>query len=136
MATLTLDLHDDLVAKLGSVNLAVELPRIAALALFREGKVSIPRAAELACTPLEEFKVFARAHGVEPPGSVDSDEPERERRAIEYLDSLNLSVPPWLEHAWQASRENGTDQITLEEINEEIAAARGERRERKNSQRQ
>src|SRR4051812_22884799 len=125
MATLTLELHDDLVAKLGPVDLAVELPRLAALALFREGKVSIPRAAELACTPLEEFKAFARAHGVEPPGSVDSN--ERERRLREHYASLNLQMPPWVRAEWQVDEE---DLLTLEEVNEEIAAVRREQRER------
>src|SRR5450432_1864625 len=100
MASLTLNLSDDLIAHLGPVDLAVDVPRIVALQLFRDCKVSLVKAAEMAETPLDEFKEFARSHGEQPPDWVDEDEPVREKRAIEYVDLLNLPVPHWLEHAW------------------------------------
>jgi predicted HTH domain antitoxin len=75
MATVTLDLPDELVARLGSGNVAVDVARIVALQLFRDGTVSLVKAAELARTPLDEFKVFARFHGVRPPDLTDEDEP-------------------------------------------------------------
>jgi predicted HTH domain antitoxin len=42
------------------------LSRAAALDLFREGRVSLGRAAELCGTPLADFMDFAAAHGVPP----------------------------------------------------------------------
>ncbi len=128
MATVTLDLNDDLVAELGSRALAGDVARIVALQLFRDGKVSLAKAAEFALTPLEEFKVFARLHGERPPDWVAADEPERERRALEYLESLNLPAPPWTDC------ENRGSALTLEELNQEIAASRRERRQRQISQ--
>src|SRR5580704_13785185 len=102
MATLALDLPDDLVAQLASSDPAADVARIVALQLFRDGKLSLARAAALARSPLEEFKSFARLHGERPPDQIDPDEPLRERRAIEYLDALDLPAPAWLERAWLA----------------------------------
>lgn len=37
--------------------------------------------------------------------------------------------PEWLQRSWESSREAGLDQLSMDEIDAEIAAARKERRE-------
>lgn len=68
MATRNIDLPADLVsvAKLDQGNVAQEAAKFIALELFREGTVSIGRAAELCATPLAVFMDFAAEHGVPP----------------------------------------------------------------------
>jgi plasmid stability protein len=38
-------------------------------------------------------------------------------------------VPEWLQASWQSARETGLDQLSMDEIDAEIAAARKARRE-------
>ena len=128
MATVTVELDDRLVAQIDSGNIAADISRIVALQLFRDAKVSLPRAADLSQTPLEDFKAFARLHGEQPPDFADAREPVREQRALSYLHSLNLPTPQWLQQAWQESSQNP---LSLDEINQEIMASRRERQERR-----
>jgi len=44
----------------------------------------------------------------------------------DYVKSV-APPPAWLEEIWAASRRNGTDKLTMREINAEIAASRRER---------
>ncbi len=57
---------------------------IIALQLFREGTVSIGRAAELCSTPLAAFMEYAASHGVSPL-NYDLDALEEDRRTISKL---------------------------------------------------
>jgi predicted HTH domain antitoxin len=68
MATVNVDLPADLVsaAKLDQGDVSQEAAKFIALELFREGTVSIGRAAELCGTPLAVFMDFSAAHGVPP----------------------------------------------------------------------
>jgi plasmid stability protein len=38
-------------------------------------------------------------------------------------------VPEWLQESWQSSKQDGMDQLSMDEIDAEIAAARKARRE-------
>jgi predicted HTH domain antitoxin len=71
------------VAGLDSGDMPAETIRLLALELYREGKVSLGRAAELCRTPVEAFLNFASRHEVSL--SYDSDDLEEDRRAIERL---------------------------------------------------
>lgn len=62
--------------------------------------------------------------GVETPGELD--------RVLEMM--RKIRVHDALEALWTEAEENGTNQLTLDEINDEIQAARRERREREQSQ--
>jgi predicted HTH domain antitoxin len=86
MATIELKLPTELVlaAKLDESNLSQETARIVALQLFREGTVSIGRAAELCSTPLAVFMDYAATHGVSPL-NYDLDALEEDRRTIAKL---------------------------------------------------
>jgi predicted HTH domain antitoxin len=68
MANVTVDLPADLVsvAKLDQGDVSQEAAKFIALELFREGTVSLGRAAELCATPLAAFMDFAAGHGVPP----------------------------------------------------------------------
>ena len=61
-------------------NLSVEAARLLALELYREGKVSLGRAAELCHTPLELFMDFAGRHEV--PLYYGADDLEEDRRTL------------------------------------------------------
>jgi predicted HTH domain antitoxin len=86
MATMDLKLPTELVlaAKLDESNLSQETAIIVALQLFREGTVSIGRAAELCCTPLAAFMDYAATHGVSPL-NYDLDALEEDRSTIAKL---------------------------------------------------
>jgi hypothetical protein len=43
------------------------------------------------------------------------------------------SAPEWLQSSWQSAKEQGLDQLSMEEIDAEIAAARKARRESRRS---
>jgi hypothetical protein len=43
---------------------------------------------------------------------------------------LTIEIPEWLRKSWEASKAAGLDQLSMEEIDAEIAATRGERDER------
>lgn len=68
MATVNIELPADLVsvAKLDQGDVSQEAAKFIALELFREGIVSVGRAAELCATPLAAFMDFAAGHGVPP----------------------------------------------------------------------
>lgn len=86
MATFNIDLPADLVtvAKLDRGNVSQEAAKLIALELFREGAVSIGRAAELSTTPLAAFMEFAAAHGV-PPLNYGIEQFEQDRRTLSKL---------------------------------------------------
>ena len=59
-------------------------PKLIALELFREGTVSLGRAAELCDTPLAAFMDFVAAHGV-PPLNYGMEQLEEDRRTLGKL---------------------------------------------------
>ena len=62
----------------------VSAAKLIALELFREGTVSLGRAAELCDTPLAAFMDFAAAHGV-PPLNYGMEQLEEDRRTLGKL---------------------------------------------------
>ena len=88
MVTVSLELPAELViaAKLDEGNVSQEAAKFIALELFREGSVSIGRAAELSETPLHVFMDFAAAHGV-PPLNYGMTEFEEDCRTLAKLRS-------------------------------------------------
>jgi len=88
MATVNVKLPADLVsaAKLDLGNISQEAAKLIALELFREGTVSLGRAAELCATPLAAFMDFAAAHGV-PPLNYDVEQLAEDRRTLAKLRS-------------------------------------------------
>jgi predicted HTH domain antitoxin len=88
MDTVPLELPAELVrlAQFDTDNLSHETAKVVALDLFREGKISIGRAAELCETPVAAFMDFAAAHGV-PPLSYDLEDLEHDRSTIAKLRS-------------------------------------------------
>ncbi len=86
MATVNIELPADLVsvAKLDQGNVSQEAAKFIALELFREGAVSLGRAAELCETPLAAFMDFAAAHGV-PPLKYGMEQFEEDRRTVAKL---------------------------------------------------
>jgi predicted HTH domain antitoxin len=83
MATVDVKLPSDLVsaAKLDQGNVSQEAAKLIALELFREGTISLGRAAELSVTPLAAFMDFAAAHGV-PPLNYSVEHLEEDRRTL------------------------------------------------------
>lgn len=71
-------------ANLDVANLSREAARLLALEVFREGKVSLGRAAELCHTPLAAFMDFAQAHEVSPV-QYSAAELEEDRRTLAEL---------------------------------------------------
>lgn len=65
---MNLELPAELVsaAKLDRGKVSEEAAKLIALELFREGAVSLGRAAELCATPLAAFMDFATGHGLAP----------------------------------------------------------------------
>jgi AbrB family looped-hinge helix DNA binding protein len=57
---------------------------------------------------------------------VPASKAERER----FLKQLRGDTPAWLKQIWAASKRNGTDKLTLRQINAEISAVRRERAKR------
>jgi len=86
MATVTVHLPADLVsaAKLDRGNVSQDAAKFIALELFREGTVSIGRAAELCATPLAAFMDFAATHGV-PPHNYGMEQFEQDRHTLSKL---------------------------------------------------
>ena len=85
MQTMKVEIPSELVvaAGLDADNLSAETTRLIALALYREDKVSLGRAAELCHTPLAQFMEFAGWHNV--PLHYGADELEEDRRTLERL---------------------------------------------------
>ena len=86
MSTVNVDLPAELVsvAKLDQGNVSQEAAKFIALELFREGTVSIGRAAELCATPLAAFMEFSAAHGV-PPLNYGMEQFEEDCRTLAKL---------------------------------------------------
>ncbi|MGA8224095.1 MAG: UPF0175 family protein [Candidatus Acidiferrales bacterium] len=63
-----------------------EAARLLALELYREGKVSLGRAAELCQTPLAAFMDFAAKHSV-PPLRFSNEDLEEEHKSAGRLDA-------------------------------------------------
>jgi hypothetical protein len=49
----------------------------------------------------------------------------------EQINIRTVAPPDWLRESWESSRQQGLDELTMEEIDAEIATARRERRERR-----
>jgi len=81
-----LELPADLVsaAKLDRGNVSHEAARLIALELFRDGAVSLGRAAELCHAPLAAFMDFAASQGV-PPLNYGIEQLEEDRRTLAKL---------------------------------------------------
>ena len=71
-------------ARLDNGNISEEAAKLIALELFREGEISIGRAAELSRVPLAAFMDFAASHGV-PPLNYGLDQLEEDARTLEKL---------------------------------------------------
>ena len=81
--TVNLELSAELVSAAGldRGNVSEEAAKLIALELFREGSVSLGRAAELCATPLASFMAFAASHGV-PPLNYGVEQLEEDRRTL------------------------------------------------------
>jgi predicted HTH domain antitoxin len=88
METVRIELPSALLkaANLEEGNLSEEAARLLALELYREGKVSVGRAAELCQTPLAAFLEFSAKHGV-PPLQYNSEDLEEERRSTDRIEA-------------------------------------------------
>jgi predicted HTH domain antitoxin len=88
MGAVNLELPDDLVsaAELDRGNVSQGAAKLIALELFREGRVSLGRAAELCATPLAAFMDFAAARGV-PPMNYSVEAWEEDRSTLAKLRS-------------------------------------------------
>jgi predicted HTH domain antitoxin len=86
MKTVDVKLPSDLVeaAHWENTDVSEEAARLLALALYREDKVSLGRAAEICHTPIAAFMDFAAKHGV-PPLRYSFEELEEERRSTDEL---------------------------------------------------
>jgi hypothetical protein len=56
-----------------------------------------------------------------------------ENEEISILTSNLPSTPGWLQESWKSAKEQGLDELSVEEIEAEIAAARKARRENRPS---
>lgn len=83
MATIQVDLPTELLQ--AARIQACEVPKLLALELFREGTISLGRAAELCGVPLAEFMDFAAERDV--PLHYTSEDLEQDRQFIERLSS-------------------------------------------------
>ena len=88
VVTVNVQLPAELVsaAKLDQGKVSEEAAKLIALELFREGTVSLGRAAELCASPLAAFMDFAAAHGV-PPLNYGDEQLEEDRRTLAKLRS-------------------------------------------------
>jgi hypothetical protein len=57
-----------------------------------------------------------------------------ENEEISIRATATPSAPEWLQSSWQSAKEQGLDQLSMEEIDAEIAAARKVRRETRRSE--
>lgn len=57
-----------------------------------------------------------------------------ENEEISIRTTTTPSAPEWLQKSWESAKQQGLDQLSMEEIDAEIAAARKARRERRPSQ--
>jgi predicted HTH domain antitoxin len=86
MKTVDVKLPSDLVeaAHWENTDVSEEAARLLALALYREDKVSLGRAAEISHTPIAAFMDFAAKHAV-PPLRYSFEELEEEHRSTDEL---------------------------------------------------
>lgn len=56
--------------------------------------------------------------------------PARKAARERFLKQLRGDAPPWLKQMWAASKRNGTDKLTMRQINAEVSAVRRERAKR------
>jgi predicted HTH domain antitoxin len=86
MEKVTIELPTELlkVANPSATDLSRETARLLALGLFREGKVSLERAAELCHSPVSAFMDFVAAHNT-PPIRSTLGELEEDRRILAEL---------------------------------------------------
>jgi len=56
-----------------------------------------------------------------------------ENEEISVRTITSPSPPDWLKHSWESANRQGLDQLSMEDIDAEIAAARKSRRERQPS---
>ena len=54
-----------------------------------------------------------------------------ENEEISIRTTIPPSAPEWIQESWKGAKDQGLDQLSLEEIDAEIAAARKARRERR-----
>jgi len=59
---------------------------------------------------------------------------ENEEISIRTTTSPAPAAPEWLQASWESAKQQGLDQLSTEEIDAEIAAARKARRERRPSE--
>jgi hypothetical protein len=66
-------------------------------------------------------------------GQIGASAPRRtaKQRREGFLKELRASAPESLKRMWEASRRNGTDKMSMREINAEIAAYRKEARQKR-----
>jgi hypothetical protein len=57
-----------------------------------------------------------------------------ENEEISIRTTASPSAPEWLQASWESAKDQGLDQLSTEEIDAEIAAARKARRERQPSE--
>ena len=57
-----------------------------------------------------------------------------ENEEISIRTTASPSAPEWLQASWESAKQPGLDQLSMEEIDAEIAAARKARRERRPSE--
>lgn len=85
MRSVTVEIPADLVALAGldADNLSAQATRLLALELYRDGRASLGKAAELCHMPIEQFMEFAARHDVAL--HYGSEEMEEDRRTLERL---------------------------------------------------
>ena len=57
-----------------------------------------------------------------------------ENEEISIRATTSSSAPEWLQASWKSAKEQGLDQLSMKEIDAEIAAARKARRESRSSE--
>lgn len=57
-----------------------------------------------------------------------------EQEEISIRVATSPSAPEWIKRSWESAQQQGLDQLSMEEIDEEIAAARKSRREARPSE--
>jgi hypothetical protein len=64
------------------------------------------------------------------PKTVVSRNPTPKADRERFLKQLRADAPAWLKQTWATSRRNGTDKLTMRQINAEISAVRRQRAKR------
>jgi AbrB family looped-hinge helix DNA binding protein len=61
------------------------------------------------------------------PKTIIESLPANKTERKEVLNQLHADAPAWLKQTWAASRRNGTDKLTMRQIDAEVAAVRRRR---------